>query len=857
MPLNSLISRVTATESFQKRYIPLLIFSVRSQLPNSTCPDSVPEIDWSYLISCASLFAQSNEGYALDIAFRVCQTGVQQRKIDASYRNACAAILDKMANKPAIMLAQARNYIDQQYLADVPFQYTLEITRKHFRNTIGNEHGWMLLNDFQHEVFESFRDAQMLTISAPTSTGKSFVFLEIIKNILEGNKLAKIIYVVPTRALIQQVLYDVQRVTKNMSERVEINTIPMLPSSWNQCGQVLVMTQERLQWLLNDHPNISADYVIVDEAQKIGDGYRGILLEQVLQQLSVNPNTHFIFASPMTENPNALLKCVSGSDDVSPDRKAIVSEVVTVNQNLFWISRLGTATTEWQIDLIHRENKLSIGKLRTARIVTISERLPTISYALGGNNKGNLVYANGAAEAEKMALQLKSLILNDYPEFKPSDAIRELIKLVKRTIHPDYALAEALRAGVAFHYGNMPLNIRNEIEEAFKEGDISYLVCTSTLVEGVNLPAKSIFIRGPQKGKNIPMNEMDFWNLAGRAGRQGKEFQGNIFCVDVTDETAWKTTPPTHRRKYYITSALHDIVEKKFSDLIAYINEHNALSRGNVAFDYGYTYLLTNNFRYGKLIDSPLGKSCSADLCQLFDSSIKDALKHITVPRDILIKNPGVNPVALQKLLEYFQTAEKTPEELIPPLPENEDAQEKYTHIIGRISSCITGDTYKLNYPRAILVTNWLRGYGLARIISSKVEWYKKNDPQKQLATIIRETMQEIENYARFIFLKYASCYIDVLKYYFELIDKPQYIDSIPKLSLWLEFGASKETQISLMSMGFTRATALEISELMMIEDWNKTQCIKWLKESNLRAMNFSPIILKEIVRVLDVQQET
>lgn len=571
----------------------------------------------------------------------------------------------------------------------------------------------------------------------------------------------------------------------------------------------------------------------------------------------MNPNTHFIFASPMTENPNALLKCVSGSEEVSPDRKAIVSEIVTVNQNLFWISRIGTATTEWQIDLIHREKKLSIGKLKTARIITKSERLPTISYALGGNNKGNLVYANGAAEAEKMALQLKSLILNDYPEFEPSAAIRELIKLVKKTIHPNYALVEALRAGVAFHYGNMPLNIRNEIEEAFKEGELSYLVCTSTLVEGVNLPAKSIFIRGPQKGKNIPMNEMDFWNLAGRAGRQGKEFQGNIFCVDVTDETAWKASPPTRRRKYYITSALGDLVEKNSSDLIAYINEHTALSKRNAAFDYGYTYLLVNSFRYGKLIDSPLGKSCSVELCRSFDSSIENALKQITVPHDILIKNPGVNPVALQKLLEYFQSSEKTPEELIPPLPENEDAQEKYTHIIGRISSCITGEHYRLNYPRAILVTNWLRGYGLARIISNRVEWYRKNAPEKSLAAIIRDTMQEIENYARFSFLKYASCYIDILKHYFILIDKPQYIDTIPQLSLWLEFGASKETQISLMSMGFTRATALEISELMMVENWDKTNCIKWLKESNLEAMNFSPIILKEIARVLDVQQDT
>ena len=47
--------------------------------------------------------------------------------------------------------------------------------------------------------------------------------------------------------------------------------------------------------------------------------------------------------------------------------------------------------------------------------------------------------------------------------------------------------------GFAFNY-------KNEIERLFKNGKIKYLVCTSTLIEGMNLPAKSIFIRGPKKG---------------------------------------------------------------------------------------------------------------------------------------------------------------------------------------------------------------------------------------------------------------------------------------------------------------------------------------------------------------------
>lgn len=147
----------------------------------------------------------------------------------------------------------------------------------------------------------------------------------------------------------------------------------------------------------------------------------------------------------------------------------------------------------------------------------------------------------------------------------------DLIKLIKKTIHRNYKLAETLSAGVGFHYGNMPLAIRNGIEELFKTGDIKFLVCTSMLIEGVNLPAKTIYMRGPQKGKSIPMNEMDFRNLAGRAGRQGKEFQGNIICVDADDASVWKTPVPQSRKKYPIQSSIERIYKENQDDFLNYI----------------------------------------------------------------------------------------------------------------------------------------------------------------------------------------------------------------------------------------------------------------------------------------------
>lgn len=853
MSLNSLINRLISTDHFEKKYHNLLLYSVRTQFPILTY-EMEEDIDWRYMITCASLFAQSKDGRILDMAYRICQTCMTQKNIEIEYHNASAAIFDALTNSPAIALAKQREYIYDDYLSSIPIQCAIDVKRKQFYNTISDGEGFIFLNDFQKEVYDSFDNARLLSISAPTSAGKSFILLHMIKEYISINPFVKIAYIVPTRALIQQVELDIREIIKKNNLVADVSSIPVKPDTWETMSSVMVFTQERLQWLIGEFTDMTFDFIIVDEAQKIGDGSRGILLQQVIQQVATNDITRFIFASPMSENPSSLLKIINYSDELSPKSKQVISEIATVNQNLIWVYKDGAGTERWQMDLLSRGKRINLGFLKTDRITKTSMRLPVLAFTLSGSKKGNLIYCNGAAEAEKTAIQLMSLILDKTPDLEISSRVKELIKLVKKTIHPNYALVEVLKAGVAFHYGNMPLSIRNEIEDLFKNGDISFLVCTSTLIEGVNLPAKSIYIRGPQKGKNNPMSEMDFWNLAGRAGRQGKEFQGNIVCLDATDESVWKNGTPFERKKYLIKGTIDSVVETKSQELINYIGAKNETVNKDIQLDYAYTYFLSAFFQYGTIVKSPLINLYGKDFCQLIDNAFESALKYVEIPSYLLSKNQGVNPLAQQKLFDYFRSSNKSTEELIPPYPEDDDAQEKYMHIIGRISRYITGDSYKLNMSRSILITEWMRGYGLARIISDNIKWNKEHNTNKKLASIIRDTMREIEEFARFRFLKYTACYLDVLKYYFESTNNSAAIKQIPHISLWLEFGASKTTQISLMSMGFTRTAALELSDLMVSDDYDKAKCINWFNKNDVRSMDISPTILQEVERVLSLQ---
>jgi hypothetical protein len=61
------------------------------------------------------------------------------------------------------------------------------------------------------------------------------------------------------------------------------------------------------------------------------------------------------------------------------------------------------------------------------------------------------VYVKGAADAEDIARLLAAHFREDKSDHAELTALRDL---AQKTIHEDYALAETVPFGVAFHYGN-------------------------------------------------------------------------------------------------------------------------------------------------------------------------------------------------------------------------------------------------------------------------------------------------------------------------------------------------------------------------------------------------------------------
>ena len=841
-------------DGFQELYQDLLLQSIGAQFPLISKDFECSSIDWHYMLKCASILARSEIGACQDAALRIAHYCLNSKLEHSSYKIASGIILDTLTNTPSLKLAIRRNLIPENFEENIPFPLYLDMIQRRIKFSILNseDNKIVSINRFQKSVYASAQNKQWLSISAPTSAGKSFILRRIVEDSLMAGKEKIIVFMVPTRALIQQVEFEIiDALNERGLNDVLISSVPSLPNGWNKKRIVLILTQERLQWLLSDYPTFRPQLLIVDEAQKIGDGTRGVLLEQVIQETCRRNNSvRVYFSSPMTENPEFLLKQAPENSINVP----ISSEQVAVNQNLIWVSQVPTKAKQWQMELCYKEKILKIGKFEVSdRPAKKSMRLPIVAFSLARRSGGNLIYVNGAADAEKTALQFWTLQGKEC-ETEDEEMI-ELINLIKKVINKDYILVQVLSRRVAFHYGNMPLLIRNEIERLFISGKIDFLVCTSTLIEGVNLPAKSIFLRGPKKGIKKPMSEIDFWNLAGRAGRQGKEFQGNVICIDPSDKV-WGDGPPRNKRKYPITSTVNEVLQKKGSHLVKFISDGTPrkVAASEPELEYAFTYLLGEHIRYGQLNKSPVISRypSSQELIDQMENECASVLEKIEIPKQIIYKNPGISPLAQQSLLDYFSSFEREYSELIPALPESDEAFESYVRVIGRISKHLLGDPPQLNEYRAVIVINWMRGYGLAWIIERNWGyWRKRIDKKKTLPGVIRDTMRDIEEFARFKFAKYSSCYIDILKYFLEDKGCTDLAKDLPKLNIWLEFGASQQTQISLMSLGLSRTAAIALSELIVHDNYDTDQCLEWLSTVNLESLELSPIIIQEVTHIV------
>lgn len=826
--------------------------TVRTELDNLLPEANEVVIDWSRLLLAGSILARSAERFDQETALRIATAALSLSK-DQAICDAGAVLLGKLSNFRAVTLARQRNLLAEDLEGRLGVALRLEAQRREMERSILVESSgaWLQVNDFQQRFWNNAKGQNWLSASAPTASGKTFLVLQWLVDQMAVGSANIAIYLAPTRALVSEIESNIARIL-GKNDSIEVSSLPLREKFDSaRSGDrrlILVFTQERMHLLANIlGDDFNVDLVIVDEAHKIGDNQRGVILQDAIERATrANPKLKIVFISPATQNPEELLT------DAPPEIEtvAVDSDAPTVLQNVIVADQVPRKPKLWHLAARQGDALLPIGTLELpSKPDGLRKRLAFIAAAIGQRG-GTLVYANGAGESEEVA-DLISQLLPATVDIDPE--LAALADLARKGVHPHFRLAPLVERGVAFHFGNMPSLIRLEIERLFRAGKIRFLVCTSTLIEGVNLSCRTIVLRGPRKGMGHPMEPHDFWNLAGRAGRWGDEFQGNIICINPQDKEAWPTGVPQRAR--YPIKRETDVVLELGDELVDYLDHRDTPDLASLGpsdqFEQVGAYLLTTYMRIGSISGASFAKRHDEASLAKLDRVLGDLASKIDIDATLAARHPGVSAMGLQRLLETFRSYSGDVENLLPADVASVDSFDRFVAIMGRIHTHLfpAFGPENVNRRYAVIVVNWLRGLSLATMIRRNIEWHQSVGRSYRLPALIRDTMDLVEQIARFKAPKFFSAYMDVLHMHLREIGRDDLIEHDLDIGTQLEFGVSSRTLLSLMELGLSRMSAVALYEKIARDDLSKDDCLVWVAErrDQLEAMDIPLIIVREL----------
>ncbi|MDP5266756.1 DEAD/DEAH box helicase [Shouchella clausii] len=466
--------------------------------------------EYTDLLRFSDILCRSDLTEARNLSYKIISLLYDFYSEDIFFKMQATTVLVKLGNFPSLKLAIGS---DEFNLDEIKVESIIKETYQLAPDSKN------IFTDAQYKVFEELKDSNHFSFSGPTSFGKSFIIESFIKHLIkERNASDNIVILVPTRALINQVKNKLKK--EILVSKYKILSHPTVPLLFRNKGSkyIFVFTPERLiSYLSNDNPAIN--YVFVDEAQKLltENDSRAPLFYHALM-LAKRKSINLYFSSPNIKNSEIFLQLFGNSTD---DTLSVTES--SVAQNRFFIDCVENKA------VMFTENGEEIDIPYDSFNTNEHESLKNAITILGREVQ-NIIYCNTVDDTIGYALNFAQNL-----EAKSNPNLDCLIDLVRTTMHEEYYLVDCLKKGIAFHFGGLPQRIREKIEVLFRNKDIEHIFCTSTLLEGVNLPAKNIFILSNAIGLR-KFSDVDFWNLAGRAGRLTKDLSGNIICLRLKNK---------------------------------------------------------------------------------------------------------------------------------------------------------------------------------------------------------------------------------------------------------------------------------------------------------------------------------
>lgn len=425
--------------------------------------------------------------------------------------------------------------------------------------------------------------ANAIVLQMPTSAGKTLMaeFNILVTRSLRPD--AKIVYVVPSRALMNQVYFDLRSDLRSLNLTIErtSSAVEVDPTEnsflLSENIDILVSTPEKLDLLIRrNHPSVEdVSLFIIDEAHTIENGQRGARLELLMTMLRrERPNAKFMLLSPfLPDGGNTMKEWLGGGNaiqiDWKPSDKIVFGLHVTNTKVKYTVLPTPFTTKISEDQCFEVRNQRGINSTGKDAILEFA----TKQFGLAGRTQ--LVVCKGRGTANSQAEKIASWI--DAPD-NSSDDLSLVQRYMDEEIGCPTLYTRLLSKGVSVHHAGLSDETKILIEHLIRKGDIRYVCATSTIAEGVNFPVSSVYFDTYTKGTLVPFSANDFWNIAGRAGRTLVDEFGKIILPFNSKENKEKARELISRSAENLTSVLAQLFVKRES-VLATLSEDNSVRK--------------------------------------------------------------------------------------------------------------------------------------------------------------------------------------------------------------------------------------------------------------------------------------
>ena len=383
------------------------------------------------------------------------------------------------------------------------------------------------LDPFQVEAIDELMAGNSVLVSAPTGVGKTLIADYLIDQVIRRQD--QVIYTAPIKALSNQKYKEFKALYG--AERVGIITGDVVI---NPDAPVTLMTTEIFRNILHQDPQRveGITHIIFDEIHYLSDEDRGTVWEESI--IFMPPGMRLLGLSATIPNAEELAAWIS---EIKDHKVAVIRKFkrsVPLKHALFEKSKGSVGReelVEYRRELLEKSERAGgpprFKETRHYDLIRYISKfgLPCLYFVFSRRGCEEMAYelmqgSNFLTPNERDRVEA---VVDQMAKEYGIENLRSLIRL-----------RQLLTKGIGYHHAGILPAQKEIIEALFGMGLVKVMYATETFAVGINYPVKTVCFDSPAKWDGISfrkMTTMEYFQMAGRAGRRGIDREGRVFIL--------------------------------------------------------------------------------------------------------------------------------------------------------------------------------------------------------------------------------------------------------------------------------------------------------------------------------------